>query len=613
MSFESLIWIVPVFVAGLGTWRPRLGLAAFAAALPLFGSPPGGPYLAALDAAAIAVILTSVRAVRRRYPGETDWRHSGLEWPVAAWVAVSLASMVPFVYHPPAWTGNALAGLLSVLPGTHSGLPLYSWRALANLLLGIGLFFAVRRVFAGRSLRPLGLGMAAGLGLVVLLGLGEFGGLFDLDSYRIVGDPLDDLRLHSLFFHSAWLAEYVVLVVPFAAATLLLGGRTSRLVGLGLIGLSVLTVLFTQQRGAWLAVLAQAVALAMVLSRSSTRHGRWRRLALALVLVLLAGAGALTYLRPDLTAAVTERVASLASGVSGRPVWGGAVELSKERPLLGWGLGSLDTAYDAVDHSESHHSGRDLGSSHGLYLQTLAERGLLGLLALVALGWALLRGLRDASATRASRYEGLGRALTISLVGFIVYGLVEDLLYLKTVEFLTWLLVGAASLVLAGAPQGGSRRLAQALCLAALILAPWRWLNVEPPESSNNEMYGFHQTEEERRGRTLRWTEGRAMLRLPWAGERLRFDITDHHPKAGAREVEVVVRVDGREEWRGRALNTWQQIDIELGPPSAESLTLGFEVEPTFRPAFDYASYSDLEPSRDIRRLGIAMSDLRWE
>ena len=63
MNFEILVWIVPLLVAGLGVWKPYLGLVALAASLPLFGSPPGGPYLGALDAAAIAAILTSIRAV----------------------------------------------------------------------------------------------------------------------------------------------------------------------------------------------------------------------------------------------------------------------------------------------------------------------------------------------------------------------------------------------------------------------------------------------------------------------------------------------------------------------------------------------------------------------
>jgi hypothetical protein len=128
MSFETLIWIVPAAVLLAGAWRPRYGLVVVVATLPLFGSPPGGPYLGALDATALAAVLTSLRRPRPRGPGEPDRRRSGLEWPVGAWVTVSLVSMLPLVYRPPAWTWEALAGLALVFPETQSGMPLYTWR-----------------------------------------------------------------------------------------------------------------------------------------------------------------------------------------------------------------------------------------------------------------------------------------------------------------------------------------------------------------------------------------------------------------------------------------------------------------------------------------------------
>ena len=614
MSFENLIWIVPAVVLVAGAWRPRYGLVVFAAALPLFGSPPGGPYLGALDAAAVLAILTSLRAIHKHYPGEPDWRHSGLEWPVAAWVAVSLASMVPLVYQPPAWTWKAMTDLVRALPEAQSGPPLYTWRALANLLLGLGLFLAVRRAFAGRSLRPLGIGLAVGLGLTIVIGLGEFAGLFSLAGYRVIGDALYDSRLHSLFFHSGWLAEYLVLAVPFTAASLLPGGRWSRIAGLALLGLSVLTVVFTQQRGAWLAVLAQTLALPFVLSRSSSLNPRWRLVAAVLVVVLVASIGAIAYLRPEVTTPVIERLRSLSSDLSGRTaLWGAAAELTKERPLLGWGLGSFASAYDQIHPPFARDSWRFRGTAHSLYFHVLAERGVLGLLALGALMWALLRGLREATATRLARYDGLGRGLTISLVGFLVYGLVQYVIYLKNIEFLSWLLLGAASLVMAGAPQGGARRLAQTLCLVALVLVPWRWIKVEPLEARFNRTFGFHELERRPTGGVMGWTEGRALRRVPWRGEVVSLDIVDGHPKAGARKVEVIVRAGDRVVWRGKAPNVWTTIDIDMGPPKAETFTLGFEVSPSFRPAFDYRSYPDLGPSRDIRQLGVVVSNLRWD
>ena len=56
--FETWIWFVPVAIVLAGWWWPRAGLLVFAATLPLFGAPPGGPYLAALEVSALAAALT---------------------------------------------------------------------------------------------------------------------------------------------------------------------------------------------------------------------------------------------------------------------------------------------------------------------------------------------------------------------------------------------------------------------------------------------------------------------------------------------------------------------------------------------------------------------------
>ena len=70
---EDLVWLVPGIVIVAGVWRPRAGLLVFAAALPLFGAPPGGPYLAALDVAAIAAIATGAApADAFRLPEEAE-------------------------------------------------------------------------------------------------------------------------------------------------------------------------------------------------------------------------------------------------------------------------------------------------------------------------------------------------------------------------------------------------------------------------------------------------------------------------------------------------------------------------------------------------------------
>ena len=170
--FERLVWLVPAIVVAVGIARPRAALVALAASLPFFGASRGGPYLAALDAACLAAILLSLR---ERRPERT-----GLDLAVLAFAAVGVASFFPLVYHPPSWQPPVLGGLAHALANAPTWSGLFTWRALLDLLLGCGLYFSTRRAFGDRSARPLALGLAGGLGVLVLLGLAEYAGAIDL-------------------------------------------------------------------------------------------------------------------------------------------------------------------------------------------------------------------------------------------------------------------------------------------------------------------------------------------------------------------------------------------------------------------------------------------------
>ena len=278
---ELLIWLVPAAVAVLGLWRPRAGLVALVAALPLFGSPPGGPYLEALEVAGLAAILTGLRAGRPA--------RSRLGAPALLFVVVSLATLVPSPYLPPSWRPGDLLGVLGALPGVESWTALYAWRAAADLLLGWGLFVVIRAAFAGRSLRPLGLALAAGLMGITLIGLAARAGLVDLSAYR----PLHSqgMRLQSLFFLSGWLSQYLVVVTPVALAGLDMGSDRWRRLRLPLLALAVACAGLTLQRGAWVAAAVQlAVWVAVVAPQWRRRPGAARRALLAsAVVVALAG------------------------------------------------------------------------------------------------------------------------------------------------------------------------------------------------------------------------------------------------------------------------------------------------------------------------------------
>jgi O-antigen ligase len=605
--FEQLIWTVPIAVLAAGLWRPRAGLLVLAACLPLFGSPPGGPYLAALDVAALAAIATSWRTGRPP--------PSRLDWPVVAFLVVSAASLLPLAYQPPSWNPKVMLGLLRVFPDVQSWTVLYTWRALANLLLGWGLYRSVRRVFAGESLRPLGLALATGLVPLLLLGLAEHAGLVDLGGYRAIGGEAWQTRLHSLFFHSGWLAEYLVLAVPVAAAALLGWRRRGRLLAALLVAVALVTLLFTEQRGGWLTAAAQLGVLAAVGVPWLVRHRQGLRLAVAAGLVVLILAFGVFILRPSALLPVVERVMTVTSDLSGRAkVWTNSFELAKERPLLGWGLGSFSPVYDHKDQWWWPPPRPIWLTAHSLYLNLAVERGLLGLAALALFIWGGVVSIRQGLAGERSEEWHLTLGLALSFGGFLVYGLVQYLFFLKNIEFLFWILLGALAAVAPTRPPASRSlvRAAQVVGVLALTLLPWRLLTVDHPMLRGDRRYGFH-VPEGRKPDVYHWIEDFAARRLRWDGETLVVWLANGHPRPGEHPLRVTIRLDNRVIGEIDVRGRWQRHDFQVGPPQKEWLLLTMEAEPTFRPYSEFRKYPELESSTDIRHLGAAVRWVHWK
>lgn len=591
---ERLIWVVPAAVLAAGLWRPRTGLIVLAASLPLFGSPPGGPYLGALDAAGLAAILTAYRR-----PATAP---SALTAPALAFLALGLLSLVPLPYLPPSWQPGVLLDLVRVLPGVATSTALYSWRAGADLLLGFGLFLAVRRTFAGHSLKPLAVAFLAGLTATLALGLASMVGGLDLDGYRPLIAVRPVLRrLQSLFFLSGWLSEYLVLAAPLAILAAAAWRRGRAWVLPPLVGLVVTGLALTQQRGAWVAAAASVAVLGAFILYQRRDGKELRRVALAAIaglgiaLAVLAGTGSLGRL--------ADRSRSVRSGLEPRlELWQPAVEMIRSRPLFGWGLGSFNTAYDVLHPPGSDGARQHRGSAHSLYLQLASERGLLGLLAFAWLIWVVIACLRSPQPGEATTALALGA----TLAAFLAYGLVQYMFHLRAIAWLFWLLVGAVAVVTRHEPTRafGRRPLFAAALLAALVLA--RALVVEAPAYAGNRSFGLHEREGEHR-----WTRDRAAVRLPWTGETLLLELANGHPLGAERPVQVAVEVNGRRAADLVVQGGWQKHRIVVGPPTSDWFVLALEVRPSFRPFSDYHRIG-YRRSRDIRELGVAFKEPRW-
>jgi hypothetical protein len=594
--FEGLVWVVPAIVAAAGVARPRGALVALAAALPLFGTSRGGPYLGALDAACLAAILLSLRVPR---PGR-----SGLDLAVLAFAAVGVASLFPLAYHPPSWQPSVLGGLARALANAPTWSGLFTWRALLDLVLGIGLYFSARRAYGDRSARPLALGLAGGLGVLVLLGLAEYAGAIDLGAYRTVAA---EGRLHALFSNSGWLGEYVVVAAPFALAALLSSGPRARGAGQVLLALSVVTLLLSQQRGAWLAVLVQGALGVALLGPGRWREPGIRRSALVLLVTAFVGASLLAVTRPGLGAGLAGRFTQ--SDLYLRPqMWRAAAGLFLERPVLGWGIGGFEPALDRHTSAtpvpaEAH------GEAHSTVLQVAAERGLAGLFGLVLLVLAAAHSAREGLRHDADRPMATGRAL--ALAGAAAYALVQYVWYLPAVGALVWMVLGCGMTARASRSEGLVRRAAPVLVVLAALVAAWQAVAVEPLQVPDDRSYGFYRPEPIGGG-SLQWTEGHAARRLDCRGQWLSLDLANGHPDPARRPVRVTVRVDGRRVAVRDAPARWQAWLVPIGDACADgSAVVELIASPTFRPFSAFRRDPALPPSRDERELGVTVRNFR--
>lgn len=598
---ETLIWLVPAAVLAAGLREPRGGLLVLAACLPLFGSPPGGPYLTAFEVAALAAAATAWRA------GPAP--RSRLDLPVWAFIGVTAASLVPVTYSPPSWHPRVLLRLVAALPGVEPWTPLYGWRALASLLVGAALYVGVKRAFAGRSVRPLCVALGAGMGFTLLLGLAAHADLIELEAFRVKGGPIWETRLHSLFFHSGWLAEYLVVALPPAVAGLLSLGSRGRLAAVSLVALALPVTFLTEQRGAWFSLGGQLVLAAVLWGPAVLRRPAGRRAVLASVMLVLAVVGVSLGVEPDLYSDAAERTRQALAGYSRLFIWSVATSMTVERPVLGWGAGAFSPVYHEV-MNQARPLPFDWLTAHNQYLMLTVERGLLGLVAFALVLWALLESLLAAGRSSSTEQLLAVRGLLLSFAGFLAYGVVQYMFYLRMIEWLFWMLAGAVAVL---APLEAGRRpidrAAQATLLIAALLVPWRALAVEPMTVPGNRSFGFHEVEQSGE-RSFQWTEGYAARRLPRrrGSTELEIELANGHPVSSRHRLEVVVRVDGRPGLRSEVGGEWRRFAIALDPSQRDHLLLEIEARPTFRPFSDFRRYPELDESLDIRRLGVAVS-----
>jgi tetratricopeptide (TPR) repeat protein len=268
---------------------------------------------------------------------------------------------------------------------------------------------------------------------------------------------------------AGYVAPLVIVAIVWASTT---NNRGYRVV-LGGLALALLGVLvLTSSRGGGVNLMVAGSAFALIqLARSSwvTRHMSPR--AVAGIGALVVGVGLMAFV------IITFPQGNQGVSNAGRlDMWQSAVRIATDHPILGVGYGMFGRAFR--DYRDPTIAQDKLASAHNLYLNTLAETGVIGACVALLIGIALARALWHTWRTapdlaKRKRLEGTACAL----LGMGAHSFVDTFTITPIVLLaLVWVAYGITPLPtsqLAPRPQG--QRL-PALILLVVVLGYGVWL-----------------------------------------------------------------------------------------------------------------------------------------
>lgn len=271
---------------------------------------------------------------------------------------------------------------------------------------------------------------------------------FPLVDWLYLGD-LHVPRAYSLFDYPNTLASYLVLILGLNLGLLFLEGhqlpwgKRSGL-GRGLIGLNILLTLACLFCSGSRNGLLAAIALILV-SLFGIRTQRWvRSLGLAGIALLI--------------------VTSLSFGVAGRSLswawvtddprvkaWGLAMQMIREQPILGQGLGNYKLLYNGEIPQYTY-----IAHAHNFWLTMGSEAGLpITVLFTIAIGLICYRGYRAwRSLQQTASHQAVLAGYLLAFLGITLFSLLDITYFEARVNIVTWL-----SLSVIAASPGLSQRI----------------------------------------------------------------------------------------------------------------------------------------------------------
>ncbi|MBQ8173847.1 MAG: O-antigen ligase family protein [Clostridia bacterium] len=311
-------------------------------------------------------------------------------------------------------------------------------RALAcATLLGGGYFLTVN-LFTSRALIIRAVNTLIISGTVVALI-----GLLQQFTGHAVADWLDSAaydyisgRITSVFENPNILAVYLIMILPFVTVMLLRrGSPLRRLSAFFVFALFMAAIVYTWSRGAWIGVIASFALLMFACSPAT-------------IYLLLPVAAGIPLLLRWAASPIADRLSSAASladsSVSYRfHLWRGTLDMIGDHILGGIGVG--EEAFAAVYPYYAPAGIETARHAHNLYLEHLAEFGVVGLLLLLLFIFLFFqRTLTHQHEEENTEIRLFSVAAGCSVFAVLVNGLSDHVFYNSRIFFLFFVVVGIA-------------------------------------------------------------------------------------------------------------------------------------------------------------------------
>jgi len=331
-----------------------------------------------------------------------------------------------------------------------------SFYSLISILLLAGLYFLVPNIVINREqMRKIMVSLIFVAGLISIYGIGQYLGI-DLLNLKVVGSGY----ISGPFENRNVLASFLVFAMPVSVGFLFekISKKLKIMIGVVAI-LTLIALIFTRTRGAWLGFIG---AMAFFASTKLMSEGGVRKIynslftkkSIIITILLVICFGLLVrydYRKPSsFTKKFLSTVDLKDPATRHRFVmWHTGIDIVKEHPLLGTGIGSFKKIYPKYQskYLRTKKYGMFEGLSmfaHNDYLEITADSGILGLgtfLWLIAtLYWTAFKRFKQLSESKYS--PNLLIIILTSLTAVLIHSFFHYSFYLPTTSMLFWLWLG---------------------------------------------------------------------------------------------------------------------------------------------------------------------------